>query len=577
MKEERMKILEMLQDGKITAEDAMKLLEALGDTAEEDAQHQRWRRRQRNRRVGTDIQDEVQERIREARETLRASMPRVKFAVREATRAIPDVGKIIQDAVQTASDVFSDWTEKSDRQHLEKAVRQLVETTPIQASDRLSISTPKGHIASEIWDRDEVQVNATLAVWGTDDAAVNAFAEQIDIQIRRESGVVKIRPRVPTREKDDPVRSVRIDFKLRHPQQVDLDVRARHGNITLPEIKGAATLDNHHGKTIFEGASGNVRIRQHHGDIAVQRVDSDLSIDTHHSNINIDAVSGSATVHAHHGDFVCQNIGRNAEIRTHHGGLNIDHIGGNTAIDARHGPVAIREIGGHLAVKSGHGAIEVDRTGGNAQVTTKHEPIRMREIGGHFMAENKHGSIEADRVGGRAVAKNKGGRVALRNVGSDATVENSRSATHLENIAGQISVRADQGTVEIENPEAGVMIQSRGGSIAVRPRKPIGDDYAIQNKYGAVELTIPNGSAVDVHGYVGRGHLQTDLPLSITGTSRTSQVVSGQLNGGGSRVAIELAQGNLNLRSDGDVETGDVVTQPPPGASVDAAGNSDAV
>ena len=462
MKEERMKVLEMLQDGKITAEDAMKLLDALGDTAEEPQTRQRrrngsrQRQRRRRRNGGTDIQVEVQERIREAQENLREAMPKARRAVREATRSIPDVGKIVQEAMQTASQAFSQWTKNRDRQHPEKAVRQYAETTPIQVSDRLSVSTPKGHVTSKIWDRDEVQIDAKISVWGTDEAAVNAFAEQIDIQIRRESGAVQIRPNVPKREKDDPVRSVRIDFELHHPKKVDLNVRAGHGNITLPEIDGAANLNNHHGKTIFEGASGSINVKHHHGDIAVQ--------------------------HA----------------------------------------------------------------------------------GGDFVAKNNRGSIKVDRVGGRAVAKNNRGSIVLRNVGSDVTVKSSHGTTHLADIAGAISVKTARGAVEIENPEAGVMIQSRGGNIAVRPHKPIGGDYAIKNKDGAVDLTIPDGSAVDVHGYVGRGDIQTNLSLSITGISRTSQVVTGQLNGGGSKVAIELGRGDLSLRSDEDIEMDEPEIPTPP-------------
>ncbi|MXZ09585.1 MAG: hypothetical protein F4Y79_09095 [Gemmatimonadetes bacterium] len=446
MKEERMKVLEMIQDGKITAEDAVKLLDALGDTAEEPQGEGRQRRRngsrqrqrRRRRSGGADIQVEVQKRIREAQETLRDAMPRARRAVREATRSIPDVGEIVQEAMQTASEAVSQWVEDSDRKHPEKAVRQFVETTPIQVSDRLSVRTPRGHVTSKIWDRDEVQVDAKISVWGTDEEAVNAFAEQIDVQIRRESGAVQIRPNVPKREKGDSIRSVRIDFELHHPQKVDLDVRAGRGNITLPQIDGAATLNNNRGKTIFEGASGNIRVKQNRGDIAVQ--------------------------HA----------------------------------------------------------------------------------GGDFIANNNRGSINVGQVGGRAVVKN------------------NRGTTRLKNIAGATNVQANRGAIEIENPEAGVMIQSRGSNIAVRPHKPIGDDYAIQNKDGAVDLTIPDGSAVDVHGYVGRGSIQTDLPLSITGVSRTSQVVTGQLNGGGSKVAIELGRGSLSLYSDEDVERDEPETPTPP-------------
>ncbi len=437
MKEERMKVLEMIQDGKITAEDAMKLLEALGDTAEEPRGEDRQRRRngsrqrqRRRRRGGADIQVEVQKRIREA-------MPKARRAVREATRSIPDVGEIVQEALQTASEAFSQWTEDR-RQHPEKAVRQFVETTPIQVSDRLSVQTPRGHVISKIWDRDEVKIDATISVWGTDEEAVNAYAEQIDVQIRRESGVVKVRPNVPKREKGDPIRSVRIDFELHHPEKVDLDVRARRGNITLPKIDGTANLNNNRGKTILEGASGNISIKQNRGDVAVQHV------------------------------------------------------------------------------------------------------------GGDFTAQNNRGSIRAGRVGGRAVVKN------------------NRGTTRLENIVGVTTVHTNRGAVEIENPEAGVIVQSRSGKIAVRPHKPIGDDYAIQNKDGAVDLIIPDGSAVDVHGYVGRGGIQTDLPLSITGVSRTSQVVTGQLNGGGAKVAIELGRGSLSLSSGEEIDAPETPTPPDP-------------
>ena len=452
-----MKVLEMIQDGKITAEDAVKLLDALGDTAEEPRGEGRQRRRngsrqrqrRRRRSGGADIQVEVQERIREAQETLREAMPRARRAVREAmpnvnrivreaTRSMPDVGEIVQEAMQTASEAVSQWVEDSDRKHPEKAVRQFVETTPIQVSDRLSVRTPKGHVTSKIWDRDEVQVDAKISVWGTDEEAVQAFAEQIDVQIQRESGAVQIRPNVPKRKKGDSIRSVRIDFELHHPEKVDLDVRARHGNITLPQIDGAATLNNNRGKTVFEGASGNIRVKQNRGDIAVQ--------------------------HA----------------------------------------------------------------------------------GGDFIANNNRGSINVGQVGGRV------------------DVKNNRGATRLKNIAGATIVQANRGAVEIENPEAGVIIQSRGSNIAVRPHKPIGDDYAIQNRDGAVDLIIPDGSAVDVHGYVGRGSIQTDLPLSITGVSRTSQVVTGQLNGGGSKVAIELGRGDLRLSSDEEIDAPETPTPPEP-------------
>ena len=176
MKEERMKILEMLQEGKISAEDAVKLLEALGDTPEENQEEEpssesherqrRSRRRQRRRRgprhihveLGDDfdhLQDEIQERIQEARETLRASMPRIKRTVREAmpeinrivNESMPDVGKIIRDAMQTASEAFSCHCEEEDS-HEERVTRQITRTTEIKPGSRLAFRSRRGHMTT---------------------------------------------------------------------------------------------------------------------------------------------------------------------------------------------------------------------------------------------------------------------------------------------------------------------------------------------------------------------------------------------------------------------------------------------
>ena len=147
-------------------------------------------------------------------------------------------------------------------------------------------------------------------------------------------------------------------------------------------------------------------------------------------------------------------------------------------------------------LNNNRGKTILEGASGNISIKQNRGDVAVQHVGGDFTAQNNRGSIRAGRVGGRAVVKN------------------NRGTTRLENIVGVTTVHTNRGAIEIENPEAGVMVQSRGGNIAVRPHKPIGDDYAIQNKDGAVDLIIPDGSAVDVHGYVGRGGYP-DRPASV--------------------------------------------------------------
>ncbi len=125
MSTERTKILEMLSEGKITVDEATKLLQALGTPGqdEDEPEDRDGRRRRKSRRraraskdgVEVDIdldgfEQEIHDRISDARETLKASMPRIKKAVRdsmpeidravrEATGSIPDIGRIVKDAL----------------------------------------------------------------------------------------------------------------------------------------------------------------------------------------------------------------------------------------------------------------------------------------------------------------------------------------------------------------------------------------------------------------------------------------------------------------------------------------------
>jgi hypothetical protein len=352
MKEERMKILELLQAGKISADDAVKLLEALGDgnvaedededdTSEPSEPGRRSRRRSRRGRqrrherhihvemddLGdnmSEIQDEIQERIREARETLRASMPRVRRAVkdampevdrivREATRSIPDVGKIIREAMHSASDAFSEW-DVSDADYSDKEVKKIIESVEVQPGIRLAVRTPRGHIHSEVWEKNEVQVEATITVEGNDDAVIKEYVEKIEISIERDAGVLRVQPIMPEDVKGNRMRAVRIDFAIHHPGKIDLDARTAHGNQTLSGIEGAASLHSSHGNIHFEGATGNVWVHQRHGNVEIENAGGDLSLDSQHGNVTCDAVGGSANLQLQHGSVDCRNIGGHAEI-----------------------------------------------------------------------------------------------------------------------------------------------------------------------------------------------------------------------------------------------------------------------
>lgn len=573
MSEERLKVLEMLAQGKITVADAEQLLKALRDTPAAAAGEESQPARPKGRKTGEweglsgemeDLQEEIQERIAEARQTIRESMPKVKQTirhampevdrmVRDAMDAIPDVGRIVRDAVQTASQAVSGWPEHSgsdDARYPEQAEREVSETLPAKPGDRVALRNPRGHILVETWDREEVQADVRITVRATRTDVAQAFAEQIRIETAGEPGVLRIQPIVPERRKDGPseIGPYRVDIHLHVPGKVDLDLRTAHGDIGIPQIDGAVVLHNRHGKTTVAGASGDVWLTQSHGPVNIGQIGSNLTLDVSHGNTGVETVGGAASVQVRHGSLELAEIAKGAKIDISHGKrLKLGHVGEDAVAKIGHTPAVVEHIGGNLTVNASHCPVSVNAVAGNAQAVNSHGPIEIGTVGRDLVVRNSFGPIHAGAVGGNAVAQNRHGPIGLDRVGGSATVENSRGPITLGNAGGKVVVRADRGAIEITAPAGEVVARADRSNLSVRPNAPVRSDYTLQCRRGNATVLLPDDSAVDVRGYVRAGRVHTDLPLDVSEDPRSGQSVSGRLNGGGARITVEVDGGNLNL------------------------------
>lgn len=610
MSQERLKVLEMLEAGKISAEDAVKLLEALAEETTEEHKHEetteehdteeptRWRRqrrrqhrshlsdeeehdpeqaprrgRRRRRQRNQDpfpndwqhlaeemenIQAEIHTRVEQARETLRASMPRVKQAVQDAIPEVdriikesfstmpnigklvkeslgtmPDIGELVRDAMNTASATFSEWAESTGERHSEKAERDRTETHAVQPGSRVALRTPRGYIRVETWDKDEIQIDSHILIRATDQAAAQIFAEAIEIEVTPEPGVIHIQPNIPKRDEhqEKTIGSCQVDFLLHIPQKMDLDLSTTHGNIELPDIEGTVVMKNHHGNMNLSGATRSVVAHQHHGNVEIGPIGGDFTLNSHHGHAKLGEVAGTATVQIRHGNLSTESVGQNADISIRHGKLDLGRVGGNAAVEVNHGPVTLEAVDGDLDISVNQGSITVRETGGNIQAVNNHGPMRFSNVAGNIIAQNNHGSIQADQVGGQVVAKTNKGDIRLNDISGAVTAENK------------------DGPIRIDRPGSGVMVQNQNGDIRIHSRTGIGGDYVLQSKGGNISVDIPENAAIDVQACVTRGQIHTDLPLEISGDKKTGQSVTGQINGGGAKLTVELQRGDLSLQT----------------------------
>ena len=508
MSEERKKVLEMLSEGKISVDDAERLLAALGA----DVQKPTERVSEADPHVDEDVTIDlngIERRVRSGvegvRRTVRASMPHLRTAIRDAS---PDVERIvkeatasvpglIEDMTRTIRDTFGQTTDRGDDRYPAKVERDFTETAALQPSTQLVLHNPRGTIEVVTWDEEKVQADVHLTVRSLDEETAQAGSDSVQLVMEPTDGRLVVRPVFPRGQQDA---SYRLDILLHEPKRAQLG-----------RVGGKFALNSDHSHLELDESVLETSINAHHGRLRLRRVGGSLALNAHRAPFEADEVHGSAVANSHHGT------------------LNLRQVIGDLTVNSNHGPVSVQEVGGSLRLASNH------------------SPVVVQKVGGELSAQSSHGSVSFGPVGKSAVVRCSHGPVDLGPVGDEVTVESDRGPVHIRGAGGRVTVRASRGDVRIENPAGEVLAENSRAAIEVRSETPVHSAYTLSNNRGNVRVILPEGSDVAAQGFVRKGRVETDLPLEVTANGQQGQVVSGTLGVGGPSLQAEVDGGSLIL------------------------------
>ncbi len=212
------------------------------------------------------------------------------------------------------------------------------------------------------------------------------------------------RVRVTSRNDDDAV-TLYVDFVVRVPAGVDVDVEnvvgdvssngmqgdfsgeTGSGDVRISEIDGAAEADTGSGDVDITGVTGEVNVDTGSGDVEVRDVTGDLSADTGSGTIRLFDIDG---------DVVDADTGS--------GDIHMERVGGIINADTGSGDITGRDInaGASIGVDSGSGdirfsgdfsrvrQIEIDVSSGDVDLEMRAHP------GFRIVIETGSGGIDVD-------------------------------------------------------------------------------------------------------------------------------------------------------------------------------------
>ena len=249
MRQDRLEVLKMLAEGKISAEEAEMLLRALDETAAPDEKPKQEK----------DFVQEVTEIFQDIGRDIEIEIGKVAKAVER-----PDVKKIVNDVVDevksSVSDVIdtvSDVTDLQEEDRRKGRVKQQLDVFKGTGITKIDAQTANGKITLEGSDRDTVTVRAWKEVRGRRAAAAE-FAEKVGIYAEQIGDELRIFTDHPPPPKGA---NLSVRYAIEAPREVDVNLRTVNSKIEVSGISGAIDATTVNGALELEGETGPIRAR----------------------------------------------------------------------------------------------------------------------------------------------------------------------------------------------------------------------------------------------------------------------------------------------------------------------------
>jgi DUF4097 and DUF4098 domain-containing protein YvlB len=264
MNEERMAILKMLEDGKITATEAERLLNAVEPDAGSGSSEKGGEK---------DFFEMISEGVsRSFKAVQEIDVEKVVNAAREAaSEAVESVqrfeaGRRVSEVVDEVSGAVSDFAGTGGKIEVRE---ERDWTLGGEGIIRIRAETTNGNIELTGVDGDQVEVHALIKVRAGDEAAARGFAQQVEVEVDQVEDEIRVR-----REFPKPPRGVRVEvgYQIRCPSRLHVGLFTLNGKI---EIHGAAAeveAATSNGDIELQGGKGWVHTRTKNGKIRA-RVD----------------------------------------------------------------------------------------------------------------------------------------------------------------------------------------------------------------------------------------------------------------------------------------------------------------
>lgn len=350
-------------------------------------------------------------------------------------------------------------------------------TIEIKNKDKFKVINSFGYVNVKKGDVKDIKVNMLVTMrHNYEEQEAQKIVDDI-LEIINDSGdTIKLINRREKYTSNMQVSNLKVNLDITIPQDMELDIANRHGDITLNDCSDLATIDNQHGNIFVDTLKGDLDIKNSHGEVEITDIDGNVSIENRHGKVSAEKVNKDISIDVEYGGVKVKDIGGNVEISNAHETIESEKVGGDLTITSRYCRIDINEVKGNLNINGRHGNMLTQKIDGNAKIINEHGSIKLVGANKSIYIRNKHGQVifesdelisekleienEYDRIDvrlpnnqeGKFYVYSKHGRIS-NDFGLEADIDTNEESISqsIGNKNVNISIKATNGDIRIDN------------------------------------------------------------------------------------------------------------------------------
>lgn len=286
--EERLAILRMLSEGKVTVEEADRLLRALGDEPAED----------RGRGRGGELTEEIGAEVRRAVRSVQASEigrtvnAEVKRAVGTVQRL--DFGRLAAEIVAQVKGAVTEAVEGASGERVTAEERFDLDAAGVRL---IQVEATNGNVRLQGGEGESVAVVAVKRVKARTQAEAEAFAAEVLVTVTQDGERIRVGHQHP--QPPEGVQ-VQVNYSVECPARLGAEVSTANGNLRAAGMAGGVVASTNNGNAHLDQCSGRFELKTRNGNLAVAGAElrEEGRLATTNGNVSVEVLAGTGILTA---------------------------------------------------------------------------------------------------------------------------------------------------------------------------------------------------------------------------------------------------------------------------------------